>query len=78
MERTKLVSVRLPLDTLEALDNLSKRASYINRSFVINHLLSAFLFCHKDNALWQVLNCYDPVSDGVSVYVRVEKKRPNV
>lgn len=78
MERTKLISIRLPIEIVSALDDLTQRASYLNRSFVINHVLTACLFCGKENALQRILNTYDPVSDGVNVYVRVEKQRPTV
>ena len=45
---------------------------------VINCLLQAMLCCCEDNGLFVTLNCYDPVSDGLRIYVRADKNRPIV
>lgn len=74
MERTKLISLRVPVHMLEDIDKLTKPLSYMKRSFVINHLLAAMLYCCKDNGLFRVLHTYDPVGDGISIIV-VEKSK---
>lgn len=78
MSRTKLISLRLEDENYKAIEKLCKSSRYLKRSRVINCLLSAMLFCCRDNGLWRTLNCYDPVSDGIEIYVRAEKERPRV
>lgn len=78
MERSKLISIRLDRENEEAIAKLCQKSRYLNRSGVINCLLSAMLFCCRDNGLFTTLNCYDPVSDGIQIYVRADKMRPQV
>lgn len=78
MERNKLISVRLDRENEAAIAKLCESRRYLNRSRVINCLLEAMLFCCQDNGLFVTLNCYDPVSDGLKIYVRADKNRPSV
>lgn len=78
MERNKLISIRLEAENEKAIAKLCESRRYLNRSRVINCLLQAMLFCCKDNGLFVALNCYDPVSDGLSIYVRADKHRLSV
>ena len=78
MERTQIISLRLPVSIIEDLKKLQESQRYLNRSFIIQHILEACLYCGKDGALWKILNCYDPISDGISIYARAEKDRPKV
>lgn len=78
MERNKLISLRLEAENEKAIAKLRESHRYLNRSRVINCLLEAMLFCCQDNGLFVTLNCYDPVSDGLKIYVRKDKNRPSV
>lgn len=78
MERNKLISLRIELENEEAISKILQSQKYLNRSRVINCLLSAMLFCCRDNGLQTTLNCFDPVSDGIQIYVRADKMRPTV
>lgn len=69
MERNKLISLRLDMENLRAIDKVCEPRPYLNRSRVINCLLSAMLHCSVGDGLFDVLNCYDPVSDGVKIVV---------
>lgn len=68
MANTALVSVRMPAQLVSTIDEMTCNVGYMNRSFIINHLLSAIIFCSKGGALQKILDCYDPVGDGISVY----------
>lgn len=76
--RNKLISIRLDRENEEAIARLCESRRYLNRSRVINCLLEAMLFCCQGNGLFVTLNCYDPVSDGLKIYVRADKYRPSV
>lgn len=76
--RNKLISIRLDRENEEAIAKLCESCRYLNRSRVINCLLQAMLFCCEGNGLFVTLNCYDPVSDGLRIYVRADKNRPSV
>lgn len=69
MERNKLITLRIDKDNLTRIEDLIKGAPYLNRSRIINVLLSAMLFCCDGNGLFQTLDCYDPVSDGLKIHV---------
>lgn len=69
MERNKLISLRIELENEEAISKILQSQKYLNRSRIINVLLSAMLFCCDGNGLFQTLNCYDPVSDGLKIHV---------
>lgn len=43
MDRTKLVSVRLEIETFNKIEKIAERETYYKRSDVINHLLKAVL-----------------------------------
>ena len=69
MERTKLISVRIETENLQVIDELCKTRPYLNRSRVINRLLTAMLRCNTGTGLFDTLNCYDPYDDGIRVVV---------
>ena len=69
MERNKLITLRLEMENYQAIEKLTESRRYLNRSRVINCLLSAMLHCCQGDGLFRILNCYDPVGDGASIYV---------
>lgn len=75
MERTKLISMRLDNTDLVVIDEIVKSRGYTNRSRVIKNLVSAMLYCCKDMGLYKVIDCYDPVSDGIIIEVSVKYKK---
>lgn len=69
MERNKLISVRIDNYNLARIEDLIKGAPYLNRSRVINVILSAVLQCCGPAEVWKILNAYDPLSDGIQIHV---------
>lgn len=69
MERNKLISIRMPLDLLERIDQVSKSKLYVNRSWVIIKLLKALLECDVENGIWKIIHSIDPYSDGLEIRV---------
>lgn len=69
MERNKLISVRIDNYNLARIEDLIAGAPYLNRSRVINVILSAVLQCCGPGEIWQILNAYDPLSDGIQIHV---------
>lgn len=74
MERNKLISVRIDNYNLARIEDLITDAPYLNRSRVINVILSAVLQCCGTGEVWQILNAYDPLSDGIQIHVYAPKK----
>lgn len=74
MERNKLISVRIDNYNLARIEDLIAGAPYLNRSRVINVILSAVLQCCGPGEVWQILNAYDPLSDGIQIHVYAPKR----
>ena len=74
MERNRLICIRVPLDVLEQLDKMSRTASYLNRSRIINSILEAVVRCCPDDEVWKIIHCYDPFGDGLQVSVTKKSK----
>lgn len=74
MAQKKIISIRLDTTDLVVIDEIVKNRSYLNRSRVIGCLVSAMLYCCKDMGLFEVLDCYDPVSDGIVMQVTKKEK----
>lgn len=74
MQHSQLISLRLDATSLEAIDKICAPRKYLNRSRVINCLLSAMLHCCQGTGLFDVLNCYDPVGDGAIINVSFKSK----
>lgn len=74
MERNKLISVRIDNYNLARIEDLIAGAPYLNRSRIINVLLSAVLQCCGPGEVWQILNAYDPLSDGIQIHVYAPKR----
>ena len=69
MERNKLITLRIDKDNLKRIEELIAYAPYLNRSRVINTILSAMLQCSGPGDIWHILNAYDPLSDGIQIHV---------
>lgn len=69
MERNKLITLRIDKDNLKRIEELIAGAPYLNRSRVINVILSAVLQCCGPGEVWKILNAYDPLSDGIQLNV---------
>ena len=74
MERNKLISVRIDNYNLARIEDLIKGAPYLNRSRIINSILSAVLQCCSEDDLWKILSAYDPLSDGIVIRIAVKKE----
>lgn len=79
MTNRKLISVRVEQDLLKKIDKICKDDNSINRSHVINNLLSAMLRCYDGDLLWKIASCYDPFCDGFVILIREkdEFEEPN-
>lgn len=69
MERNKLITLRIDKENLKRIEELVAGAPYLNRSRVINVILSAVLQCCGPAEVWKILNAYDPLSDGIHIHV---------
>ena len=76
MSRTKLISLRIDEQTLVKIDELAKGQKYVNRSFVINHLLKAVLQCTMGGQIWKLVHCYDPFSEGITIHITKRDGKP--
>ena len=70
MAQTKLISIRLDEKILAYIDAVAAKQTYLDRSKVIARLLSAMVQCCEYKNLMEVLNCYDPYCDGISIEVK--------
>lgn len=69
MERSRLICIRVPLEVLKQLDKMSSTASYLNRSRIINSILTAVVKCCPGDEVWKIIHTYDPYSDGLRLSV---------
>ena len=76
MSRTKLISLKIDEQTLVKIDEIAKDQKYVNRSFVINHLLKAVLQCTMGGQLWKLVHCYDPFSEGITIHITKRDGKP--
>lgn len=76
MSRTKLISLRIDEETLVKIDELAKDHGYVNRSWVINHLLKAVLQCTICGQVWKLIHSYDPFSDGITIHITKRDGKP--
>lgn len=75
MERNKLITLRIDKGNLKRIEEIIAYAPYLNRSRVINTILSAMLQCSGPGDIWQILNAYDPLSDGIQIHVYAPKRQ---
>ena len=76
MSRTKLITLRIDEETLVKIGELVKDHGYVNRSWVINHLLKAVLECTICGQVWKLIHCYDPFSDGITIHITKRDGKP--
>lgn len=69
MAQTKLISLRLDEGLLSTIDEIAAKQNYLDRSKVISRLLSSMVQCCQHQSIYQILNCYDPFSDGITIQV---------
>lgn len=69
MKRKELISVRLPKTLVQTIDLYAESQTYLNRSRCIENALVAVFRCTSTPEIEQVLNCYDPYSEGIEVQV---------
>ena len=74
MERNKLITLRIDKDNLKRIEEIIAGAPYLNRSRIINVILSAVLQCCSQDDLWKILSAYDPLSDGVVIRIAIKKE----
>lgn len=65
MEKTKLISVRVPIDVLEALDRACSRYPYRKRSEYINEALTLILEVDKKGLFEKVIRFHPKFGDVV-------------
>ena len=66
--------MRFDTTDLTVIDEIVKNRPYLNRTRVVECLVQAMLYCCKDMGLFDVLECYDPVSDGIVIQVSKKQK----
>lgn len=73
MNKKQLVSVRLDRENLEWFNELAQSYNYLNRSFIINHLLTALRVCAIRDDVERLLASYDPFADGCTLDISFKK-----
>ena len=73
MAHTKIISLRLPEQLVKDVDAIAAKRYYMSRTSVIQHFLSAMLYCTVGMGKSTVLDCWDPVADGVEIVVSKKK-----
>lgn len=69
MNKSVLISIRLPTTLLNSIDEIAKSREYLNRSKVIQHAMTAMVLCTELQEIYDVMNCYDPFGDGIKIKV---------
>lgn len=67
MVRNTLISVRVEKELLDKIEDLMVGKPYLNRSRVINCLLSAMLKCAICGQVDKILDSYDPYDAGIVI-----------
>lgn len=70
MTETKLISVRMEKQVLQALDQVAKVTPYRTRSACINRILKCVLTCASEEAVAEIVDTHDPFSDGLQLLLR--------
>lgn len=70
MKQKDLISVRLPADLIEKIDEYANSQTYLNRSKCIVNALKAVFQCAVYPGIERIVNCYDPFSEGLEIVVR--------
>lgn len=75
MKQKELISVRLPADLVEKIDEYANSQTYLNRSKCIVNALKAVFECSIFPGAKMIVNCYDPFSEGLEIRVRNIKSK---
>lgn len=75
MEKLKLISFRIDLDVLRAIDDYCISLKCLNRSQFINAALKAVATCSTHETLLQIVEIYDPYSAGYTLRMQKEAKK---
>lgn len=69
MAQTQLISMRIEKDSIKRIEALCESRRYLNRSIIINLILTAVLFCCDDDGILDIVHSFDPISDGLKIKV---------
>lgn len=61
-------------ETIKFIDDYCSRRRYINRTYVIQHIVDAVIKCSSPDDLWKLMESYNPYSDGIVVSVTKKDK----
>lgn len=70
MKRKELISVRVSKTLVQTIDLYAASQKYLNRSRCIENALVAVFECTSTPEIEQILNCYDPYSEGLEIIVK--------
>lgn len=70
MDRTKLISVRIDVDTLEKVEALAERTRYWKRSAIINCALTSLFLNAKDDDIMKLVRWWKHSSEKLEVSVK--------
>lgn len=74
MGKTKLISLRMEEGIINFIDNYCSQRKYINRTYVIQHIVEGFIKCSSPGDMWRLMESYNPYSDGIVVSVTKKDK----
>lgn len=74
MGKSKLISLRMDEETVKFIDDYCSKRRYINRTYVIQHIIDAVIKCSSSGDLWKLMESYNPYSDGIVVSVTKKDK----
>ena len=74
MAQTKMISIRMPEELLNAISQLSDLHQYLNRSTVVCNLLTNVLKCSSRWDIERLASTYDCYGDGYSIHVTRKDK----
>ena len=61
-------------ETIKFIDDYCVKRRYINRTFVIQQIVSAFIKCCSPGDLWRLMESYNPYSDGIIISITKKDK----
>lgn len=74
MGKSKLISLRMDEETIKFIDDYCSKRKYINRTYVIQHIVDAVIKCSSSDDLWRLMETYHPYSDGIVISVTKKVK----
>lgn len=73
MAHSKLISIRVNESALAKIDELASKHNYLTRSWIINNLINACLYCCAGDGTDIITNCLDPYDE--KLVLNVSKKQ---